>query len=73
MSQSSLKQDRPRVLIVGAGIGGLALGLLLERAGVPYSIFERAATIKPLGTKQTTKNFATSIAHTVFLTIFLTF
>ncbi|KAG9319571.1 hypothetical protein KVV02_001756 [Mortierella alpina] len=42
-------EKRPRVLIVGAGLGGLTLGLLLERAGVPYDIFERAAVVKPLG------------------------
>ncbi|KAG0043825.1 hypothetical protein BGZ83_011002 [Gryganskiella cystojenkinii] len=41
--------SRPKVLVAGGGIGGLALGLLLERAGVPYIIFERAATSKPLG------------------------
>ncbi|KAF9398853.1 hypothetical protein BGZ94_005870, partial [Podila epigama] len=42
-------QNRPRVIIVGAGIGGITLGLLLEIAGVPYAIFERATTVKPLG------------------------
>lgn len=37
------------VLIVGAGLGGLLLGALLEKAGVPYNIFERATVVKPLG------------------------
>ncbi|KAG0288742.1 hypothetical protein BGZ96_007498 [Linnemannia gamsii] len=41
--------DKPTVLIVGAGLGGLLLGALLEKSGVPYTIFERAATVKPLG------------------------
>ncbi|KAK3813848.1 MAG: hypothetical protein JOS17DRAFT_450579 [Linnemannia elongata] len=41
--------DKPTVLIVGAGLGGLMLGALLEKSGVPYTIFERAATVKPLG------------------------
>ncbi|KAG0273300.1 hypothetical protein BGZ95_010882 [Linnemannia exigua] len=41
--------DKPTVLIVGAGLGGLMLGALLEKQSVPYTIFERAATIKPLG------------------------
>ncbi|KAF9118070.1 hypothetical protein BGW39_001498 [Mortierella sp. 14UC] len=41
--------DKPRVLIVGAGIGGLLLGALLEKASVPYIIFERTSSVKPLG------------------------
>ncbi|KAF8947873.1 hypothetical protein BGZ47_007541 [Haplosporangium gracile] len=41
--------DKPTVLIVGAGLGGLMLGALLEKSGVPYAIFERATTVKPLG------------------------
>ncbi|KAG9061268.1 hypothetical protein KI688_007606 [Linnemannia hyalina] len=32
----------PHVLIGGAGLAGLFLGILLERAGIPYEIFERA-------------------------------
>ncbi|KAG0275348.1 hypothetical protein BGZ95_008899 [Linnemannia exigua] len=40
---------RPKVLIVGAGLGGLMLGALLEKAGVPYAIFERTSVVKPLG------------------------
>ncbi|KAG0300447.1 hypothetical protein BGZ97_003229, partial [Linnemannia gamsii] len=39
----------PHVLIVGAGLGGLLLGALLERANIPYTIFERAAIVKPFG------------------------
>ncbi|KAG0372897.1 hypothetical protein BGX24_012439 [Mortierella sp. AD032] len=42
--------DRPpHVLIAGGGLGGLFLGILLEKAGIPYEIFERSAEIKPLG------------------------
>jgi 2-polyprenyl-6-methoxyphenol hydroxylase-like FAD-dependent oxidoreductase len=37
------------VLIIGAGIGGLTLGLMLQRAGIPCRIFESAAEIKPIG------------------------
>ena len=37
------------VLIVGAGIGGLTLGLRLHQAGIPCRIFEAAPEIKPLG------------------------
>ncbi|KAF9434845.1 hypothetical protein BGZ76_007331 [Entomortierella beljakovae] len=39
----------PKVIIVGAGLGGLMLGILLEKMGVEYNIYERAAAVKPLG------------------------
>ena len=42
--------EKPVVLVVGAGLGGLMLGALLEKSGVPYAIFERATTVKPFGT-----------------------
>ncbi|KAF9097002.1 hypothetical protein BGX23_010045 [Mortierella sp. AD031] len=41
--------QKPHILIVGAGLGGLMLGALFEKSGVPYTIFERAAVVKPLG------------------------
>lgn len=41
--------EKPNVLIVGAGLGGLMLGALLEKANIPYTIFERATVVKPLG------------------------
>jgi 5-methylphenazine-1-carboxylate 1-monooxygenase len=37
------------VIIVGAGVGGLTLGLRLHRAGIPCRIYEAAPEIKPLG------------------------
>ena len=37
------------VVIVGAGIGGLTLGLRLHAAGIPCRIYEAAPQIKPLG------------------------
>ncbi|KAF8937107.1 hypothetical protein EDD21DRAFT_440422 [Dissophora ornata] len=37
------------VLIVGAGLGGLVLAILLEKAGIPYMVFERAVKVRPLG------------------------
>ncbi|KAG0344524.1 hypothetical protein BG004_004377, partial [Podila humilis] len=44
-----MTSQKTTVLIVGAGLGGVMLGALLERAAVPYSIYERAAKVKPLG------------------------
>ncbi|KAF9346624.1 hypothetical protein BGX26_001866 [Mortierella sp. AD094] len=40
---------KPKVLIVGAGIGGLTLGAILEKANIPYEIFEKASVLKPVG------------------------
>ncbi|KAG0235858.1 hypothetical protein BGW41_000650 [Actinomortierella wolfii] len=37
------------VLIVGAGLGGVMLAACLEKAGVSYTVFERAQKVKPLG------------------------
>ncbi len=37
------------VMIVGAGIGGLTLGLALHRAGIPCRIYEAASAIEPIG------------------------
>ena len=37
------------VIIVGAGIGGLTLGLALHQADIPCRIFESAAEIRPVG------------------------
>ncbi|KAG0219280.1 hypothetical protein BGX33_003827 [Mortierella sp. NVP41] len=42
-------RPRPRVIIVGAGLGGLMLGNLLDKMDVPYHIYERALEVKPLG------------------------
>lgn len=47
---SSEGSAKPEVIIVGAGVGGLLLGQLLEQIEVPYHIFERAEAVKPLGT-----------------------
>ncbi|KAG0090463.1 hypothetical protein BGZ93_007368 [Podila epicladia] len=41
--------EKPKVLIVGAGIGGLMLGNFLQKGGIPFQIFERMDIVKPLG------------------------
>ncbi|KAG0372896.1 hypothetical protein BGX24_012438 [Mortierella sp. AD032] len=46
---SNTSDKAPHVLISGAGLAGLFLGILLDKAGIPYSIYERAAAIKPIG------------------------
>ncbi|KAG0031488.1 hypothetical protein BGZ81_001131 [Podila clonocystis] len=40
----------PVIVIVGAGIAGMTLAIMLERAGMPrYVVLERHASLKPLG------------------------
>jgi len=46
---ASTQSKGPCVIVVGAGLAGLLLGALLEKAGIEYHIFERAAKVKPLG------------------------
>lgn len=38
-----------RVIIAGGGIAGLTLGLTLHQIGVPFTVFESAREMKPLG------------------------
>ncbi|KAF9086672.1 hypothetical protein BGX23_008654 [Mortierella sp. AD031] len=47
--RSIMYAKRPKVLIVGAGLGGLTLGMLLQKTDIPYEIYERAPEVKPLG------------------------
>ncbi|KAF9120614.1 hypothetical protein BGX30_003082 [Mortierella sp. GBA39] len=48
-TQHSHSEGRPKVLIAGGGLGGLTMGLLLHKAGIPFEIYERATDVKPLG------------------------
>ncbi|KAF9390477.1 hypothetical protein CPC16_005062 [Podila verticillata] len=48
-SEEIPKPTNAKVLIVGAGIGGLVLAALLEKAGIDYEVFERAKKVVPLG------------------------
>jgi salicylate hydroxylase len=41
--------SKPRIAIVGAGIGGLTAGLLLQRAGYPVHVYEQAAELGEVG------------------------
>lgn len=50
--RSVMFAKRPKVLIVGAGLGGLTLGMLLHKANIPFEIYERATVVKPLGKAQ---------------------
>src|ERR1041385_3538684 len=40
---------KPKILIVGAGIGGLTAAIALRQAGFRFEVFERAAEIKEIG------------------------
>ncbi|KAG0284017.1 hypothetical protein BGZ96_011620 [Linnemannia gamsii] len=59
--RSVMFAKRPKVLITGAGLGGLTLGMLLHKANIPFDIYERATEVKPLGSAMyfncTTANF----------------
>ncbi|GJJ68680.1 hypothetical protein EMPS_01026 [Entomortierella parvispora] len=50
-SQSPKNSDdkTPRVVIIGAGLAGLLLAILLDKAGISYEIYERASIVRPLG------------------------
>lgn len=39
--------NKPHVLIVGGGIGGLTLAQSLRKKGVSFEVFDRDTNIKP--------------------------
>ncbi|KAF9972078.1 hypothetical protein BGZ73_004832 [Actinomortierella ambigua] len=41
--------EKPHIVIVGAGLGGLMLAALLEKQNVSYVVLERATKVVPLG------------------------
>ena len=41
--------SEPRIAIIGAGIGGLSLGLALQERGIPANLFEQAAELTEIG------------------------
>lgn len=47
IADSSNNANRPKVLIVGAGLAGLALGMILQKSDTPYEIIERAPKLRP--------------------------
>ncbi|KAF9029200.1 hypothetical protein BGZ52_009800 [Haplosporangium bisporale] len=48
-SATSGDPGRPKILIVGAGLAGLTLGMILQKSDIPYEIFESAPVIRPVG------------------------
>lgn len=38
-----------KVLIAGAGLGGITLAILLEKAQIDYDLFESSSQVSPLG------------------------
>jgi 2-polyprenyl-6-methoxyphenol hydroxylase-like FAD-dependent oxidoreductase len=48
-SQDTIRRSAPRILIVGAGIGGLTLAAALRQHGLTSTVVERAASVVSVG------------------------
>ncbi len=57
-----------RVIVVGAGIGGLVAALTLRRAGIEVEVFEQAAALRGIGAGIQISPNATRILHRLGLT-----
>ena len=44
-----MSRDEPRIMVVGAGIGGLAAALSLHEIGANVEVFESVREVRPLG------------------------
>lgn len=44
-----MTDNKPEILVIGGGIGGLTLALSLHARGIPCKVFEAASEFKPLG------------------------
>ncbi len=42
-------QSRPKICVIGGGIGGVAAGVALTRAGIETTVYERAAELREIG------------------------
>src|SRR5690606_5414564 len=49
MIPNEIRRPDLKVIIGGAGIGGLTLGLMLQQRGIECDIFESVRSLKPLG------------------------
>ncbi|KAG0206706.1 hypothetical protein BGX33_007282 [Mortierella sp. NVP41] len=48
LTEEYMETALPKIIIVGASIGGLLLAIILERSNIPYRIFERAKVCDPV-------------------------
>jgi len=56
-------EDDMRIAVIGAGIAGLAMGLALDRAAVPYQIYEQATELREVGAGLQIAPNATRLLH----------